>query len=156
MSEAHGSGFTVAPVPRATDRVGRHRAGRAERRRPQVDHTRAPYLEALRAYADRDPAATTCPATRAGAGTDPELREALGTEALAARHPAHHPRDRRRGSATPLESALELAADAWGAKRTWFLSNGATQGNHAICLALAGMGDEVSSSATCTPARSTG
>src|SRR2546421_1055807 len=43
----------------------------------------------------------------------------------------------------PLDRAMELAADAWGAKRTWFLSNGATQGNHAICLALAGVGSEV-------------
>ncbi len=44
---------------------------------------------------------------------------------------------------TPLDEALELAADAWGAQRTWFLSNGATQGNHAICLALASLGDDV-------------
>ncbi|MSO27040.1 MAG: amino acid decarboxylase [Candidatus Nanopelagicales bacterium] len=38
--------------------------------------------------------------------------------------------------ASPLQEALDLAADAWGAKRTWFLTNGASQGNHAACLAL--------------------
>ena len=30
-----------------------------------------------------------------------------------------------------------MAAEAWGARRTWFLINGASQGNHAACLALA-------------------
>ena len=38
---------------------------------------------------------------------------------------------------TPFQRAQELAADAWGAERSWFLLNGASGGNHAICLALA-------------------
>jgi arginine decarboxylase len=37
---------------------------------------------------------------------------------------------------TPFQQALALAADAWGARRTWFLTNGASQGNHATCMAL--------------------
>ncbi|MDQ3572599.1 MAG: aminotransferase class V-fold PLP-dependent enzyme, partial [Actinomycetota bacterium] len=37
---------------------------------------------------------------------------------------------------TPFQQAQALAADAWGAKRSWFLLNGASQGNHAACLAL--------------------
>ena len=36
-----------------------------------------------------------------------------------------------------------LAAEAWGARRTWFLVNGASQGNHAACLALAHIGARV-------------
>src|SRR6185312_6465219 len=35
------------------------------------------------------------------------------------------------------------AAEAWGAKRSWFLINGASQGNHVACLALAHSGREV-------------
>ena len=31
---------------------------------------------------------------------------------------------------TPFQQAQELAAEAWGARRTWFLINGASQGNH--------------------------
>ena len=42
---------------------------------------------------------------------------------------------------TPYEEAERLAAEAHGAARTWFLTNGATQGNHALCLALAPLGD---------------
>ena len=41
---------------------------------------------------------------------------------------------------SPLALALDLAAQAWGARRTWFLTNGASQGNHVACLALRGLG----------------
>ena len=44
---------------------------------------------------------------------------------------------------TPFQQAQDLAAGAWGARRTWFLINGASQGNHTICLALAHGGDRV-------------
>jgi lysine decarboxylase len=46
-------------------------------------------------------------------------------------------------SPTPYERAEQLAAEAYGAARTWFLTNGATQGNHALCLALASPGTRV-------------
>ena len=38
---------------------------------------------------------------------------------------------------TPFQLAQRLAAEAWGARRSWFLVNGGSGGNHAICLALA-------------------
>jgi arginine decarboxylase len=41
------------------------------------------------------------------------------------------------------EQAQQLAAEAWGAARTWFLVSGASQGNLAAGLALAHYGDEV-------------
>jgi arginine decarboxylase len=41
---------------------------------------------------------------------------------------------------TPYERAEQLAADLHGAARTWFLTNGATQGNHALVLAATGQG----------------
>src|SRR3712207_2403212 len=41
---------------------------------------------------------------------------------------------------TPYQRAERLAAQAYGAGRSWFLTNGATQGNHALCLALAPLG----------------
>ena len=44
---------------------------------------------------------------------------------------------------TPFQLAQRLAADAWGAKRSWFLVNGGSGGNHAICLALAHAGERV-------------
>ena len=46
-------------------------------------------------------------------------------------------------SPTPLDQSLALAAQAWGARRTWFLTNGSSQGNLAICLALRQLGREL-------------
>ena len=111
--------------------------------RAAVDHARAPYFEALCGYAARGPGRYHVPGHKGGTGSDPAFRDALGDPALALDIPLiTHGVDI--GSPTaPLDQALELAADAWGAKQTWFLSNGATQGNHAICLALAGLGEEV-------------
>lgn len=43
----------------------------------------------------------------------------------------------------PADEAELLAAEAFGAKQTWFLTNGATQGNHALTLALAPLGAKV-------------
>ena len=43
----------------------------------------------------------------------------------------------------PLEVSLKLAADAWGARRTWFLTNGASMGNLTACLALRNFGDSI-------------
>ncbi|MGW6914336.1 aminotransferase class I/II-fold pyridoxal phosphate-dependent enzyme [Kitasatospora sp. NPDC054939] len=44
------------------------------------------------------------------------------------------------GPGSPLEQALELAAEAWGARRTWFLTNGASQGNRIAVLAAGALG----------------
>ncbi|MFY9331731.1 MAG: hypothetical protein WAO41_08640 [Candidatus Nanopelagicales bacterium] len=41
------------------------------------------------------------------------------------------------GNVTPLDQARELAAQAWGAHTTWFLTSGASQGNLITCVALA-------------------
>ena len=108
-----------------------------------LDHSKAPYLEALRAYAAREPGRFHVPGHKGGIGTDPELQQALGVDALALDIPLIIHGIDVGVDETPLQSALTLAADAWGAQRTWFLTNGATQGNHAICLALASMGTEV-------------
>src|SRR5699024_5344813 len=43
------------------------------------------------------------------------------------------------GSHTPKDEALHLAAEAWGARRTWFLTNGSSQGNRMAALAIAGL-----------------
>src|SRR5262249_35720156 len=44
---------------------------------------------------------------------------------------------------TPFEQAQALAAEAWGARRTWFMTGGASQCNHVVCMALAHIGDSV-------------
>ncbi|HEU0024497.1 MAG TPA: aminotransferase class V-fold PLP-dependent enzyme [Thermoleophilaceae bacterium] len=96
-----------------------------------------PYLDALRAYAARDPGRFHVPGHKGGPGADPALRDALGEATLAIDIPALTHGIDVGESPTPFEEAQSLAAQAWGARRTWFLVNGASQGNHVALLALA-------------------
>ena len=105
--------------------------------RPTLDHTRAPFADALQVLADSGIDRAAVPGhladpTRGIAAffgpsltalDFPPLTDGLDTDP--------------HGGPTPLDQARTLAADAWGAHTTWFLTGGATQGNLAACLALA-------------------
>ena len=103
----------------------------------------APYLDAVVAYAFRGPGRYHVPGHKGGSGADPGVVKAIGRDGLAADVPQDiqgidlgpHP--------TPYERAELLAAEAFGAARTFFLTNGATQGNHTLCLALAPLGARI-------------
>jgi lysine decarboxylase len=83
------------------------------------------------------------PGHKGGEGADPGLRRAIGDRALVLDIPPDIEGVDVGPSPTPYERAERLAAEAYGAGRTWFLTNGATQGNHALCLALAPPGGHV-------------
>jgi arginine decarboxylase len=102
-----------------------------------------PYLEALRAYAQREPGRFHVPGHKGGAAANPEMRDAFGRQALRMDVPALTQGIDTGPEPTPFQQAQLLAADAWGARRSWFLINGASQGNHAACVTLAQSGDEV-------------
>ncbi len=99
------------------------------------DQQEAPYLDAIVAYADRDPGRFHVPGHKGGEGADPELVAALGEPAFKYDIPAGI-EGVDIGPDSPFQQAQRLAAEAWGAKRSWFLISGASQGNHAACLAL--------------------
>jgi arginine decarboxylase len=103
----------------------------------------APYLEALLEYARRKPGRFHVPGHKGGPAADPGMLEAFGSPALALDIPALMQGIDVGPEPTPFQRAQELAAEAWGAKRTWFLINGASQGNHVTCMSLAQMGSEV-------------
>jgi lysine decarboxylase len=98
----------------------------------------APYLEAVAAYGLRGSTRFHVPGHKGGGGADPGLRSALGHAALLLDVPQDIEGIDIGASPTPYERAERLAAEAYGASRCWFLTNGASQGNHALCLALAG------------------
>jgi lysine decarboxylase len=110
---------------------------------PDGEQSSAPYLDALRAYAARDPSRFHVPGHKGGFGADPGLREALGDAALALDIPALTHGIDVGVEPSPFERAQALAAEAWGARRTWFLVNGASQGNHVAMLTLAHRGRAV-------------
>jgi arginine decarboxylase len=103
----------------------------------------APYLDAVVAYAFRGTARYHVPGHKGGPGADPGLRKAIGLDALAADVPQDIHGIDLGPSPTPYERAERLAAEAFGAARSWFLTNGATQGNHTLCLALAPLGTRI-------------
>ncbi len=103
----------------------------------------APYLEAVTAYGFRGSVRFHVPGHKGGDGADPGLRTALGDSALLLDVPQDIEGIDVGPSPTPYEQAESLAAEAYGARQTWFLTNGATQGNHALCLALAPPGVRV-------------
>jgi lysine decarboxylase len=105
--------------------------------------SRAPYLDALSEYAARKPARLHVPGHKGGPGADPDLLAAFGEHALSLDIPALTYGVDVGIEPTPFEQAQQLAAEAWGAKRAWFLINGASQGNMAAGLALAHYGNEV-------------
>ena len=107
-----------------------------------VDQDSSPYADALRAYADRGLVRHTTPGHQASGAAQPLLAAALGQDALDLDlQPTIEGVDF--GPDNPLDRSLELAAHAWGAKRTWFLTNGSSQGNQTACLALAGLGSTI-------------
>ncbi len=102
-----------------------------------------PYLDALYEYAARNPARLHVPGHKGGPGADAGLLRALGQRALSLDIPALTYGIDLGPRPTPFEQAQRLAADAWGAERSWFLVNGASQGNLAAGMALAHRGHEV-------------
>jgi lysine decarboxylase len=100
----------------------------------------APYLDALVAYGLRGPTRFHVPGHKGGQGADPGLVAALGRQALQLDIPQDIEGIDLGPRPTPYERAELLAAEAHGAARTWFLTNGASQGNHALALALAPLG----------------
>lgn len=109
-----------------------------------MDQGSVPYVDALTEHAARDPGRFYVPGHKGGHGADPALADAVGARALEMDIPSLIPGiDVGPPEPTPFEEAQRLAAEAWGAKRSWFLLNGASQGNHAACLALRHAGRKV-------------
>jgi lysine decarboxylase len=102
-----------------------------------------PYLDALCEYARRKPARLHVPGHKGGPGADLGMLEAFGERALSLDVPALTYGIDVGIEPTAFEQAQRLAAEAWGAKRAWFLINGASQGNLSAGLALAHHGSEV-------------
>jgi arginine decarboxylase len=102
----------------------------------------APYLDAVVSYGFRGPARFHVPGHKVS-GADPGLMHALGEDAIALDIPQDIEGIDIGPSPTPYERAETLAAAAYGAARCWFLTNGASQGSHALTLALAPLGASV-------------
>lgn len=110
---------------------------------PDFDQDSTPYVDALLAYSELDPGRFQVPGHKGGAGADPAMRELIGEVGLRNDIPSVTEGVDIGPEPTPFQRAQLLAAEAWGARRSWFLVNGASQGNHTACMALAHSGNRV-------------
>ena len=104
----------------------------------------APIVEALKQAYETPSYQFHIPGHTRGCGTLPEFRKLIGKKALSidttdefdglgTLHPA----------TGPIKEAQDLAAKAFGAKKTFFLLNGSTAGNLALAMALTKKGKKI-------------
>lgn len=107
-----------------------------------ADQASTPYLDALRLRARRQPVRFNVPGHKGGPAGDPRLTASLGDTCFDLDVPPLLA-GIDLGPNNPLYRARDLAARTWGAQTTWFLTNGASQGNLVAMLAVASLGREV-------------
>ena len=107
------------------------------------DHTQAPLVDAVRSYREADTLPFTTPGHKRGTGITAESAAALGLDAFRNDVPLGAGIDDSHFSRDLLGRAERLAADAFGADRSFFLVNGSSIGNQAAILALAAPGEQI-------------
>ena len=111
---------------------------------------KAPIVEALKQAYETPSYQFHIPGHTRGNGSLPEFKKLIGKKALCidttdefdglgTLHPA----------TGPIKEAQELAAQAFGAKKTFFLINGSTAGNLALAMSLTGKGKKIITNRNC-------
>lgn len=108
-----------------------------------MDQSRAPYVESIQRLADSGPLQVMVP----GHGGTAEhggghLAEVFGEKIVNYDVPLMLD-GIDLGDNGSREHSQQLAAEAWGAKKVWWLTNGASQGNRTAALAVRGLGERV-------------
>lgn len=112
--------------------------------------TKAPIVEALKEAYENPTYQFHIPGHTKGNGSLPEFKKLIGARALSidttdefdnlgTLHPA----------TGPIKEAQELAANAFGAKKTFFLLNGSTAGNLALAMGLTKKGQRILTNRNC-------
>ena len=105
--------------------------------------TQMPLLAALQSCAHRLHAPFYAPGHKRGQGIPASLAALLGTQVFQADLPELPELDNLFAPQGVIQAAQELAAAAFGADRTWFLTNGSTAGVIAAILATCNPGDKI-------------
>ncbi len=108
-----------------------------------LDQDRAPLLEAVQAFQDAGIQPFTVPGHKRGRGISAEVGDVLGYDTFAADIPLAGGADDLQMTRGVLAQAERLAADAFGAQRTFFGVNGSSLSNQVALLAVATAGETV-------------
>jgi len=108
-----------------------------------LDQTRAPYFQALLDYVDAGVIPFHTPGHKQGIGMDQAFREFVGDNIASIDLTPMPGIDDLLQPTDSILEAQQLAAEAYGAQRTYFLINGSTSGNQCMMMAAANPGDLV-------------
>lgn len=113
------------------------------------EQSETPYADALRSLAEDDWQRLHVPAHQGNAENAPGVASLVGEHAMKIDFPMLFSGVNQEtwrlvdpSRVTPLMRAQDLAAEAWGASRTWFITNGASGGNHIATNVVRGLGTE--------------
>ena len=112
--------------------------------------THAPIVEALKKAYENPTYQFHIPGHTKGNGTLTEFKQLIGKKALAVDTTDEFDNLGTLHPATgPIKEAQELAAKAFGAKKTFFLLNGSTAGNLALAMGLTKQGQKIITNRNC-------
>lgn len=109
----------------------------------QAVQAKTPIVDALRKWASLPHGAFYTPGHKRGVGISPKLSAILGEAVFRADLPELPELDNLFSPSGVIEEAQVLAAQAFGAEKTWFLVNGSTGGILAAILATCREGDKI-------------
>ena len=116
----------------------------------RVVKTTAPIVEALKQAYENPTYQFHIPGHTKGSGSLPEFKKLIGRKALSVDTTDEFDNLGTLHPATgPIKEAQELAAKAFGAKKTFFLLNGSTAGNLALAMALTKKGQKILTNRNC-------
>jgi len=108
-----------------------------------LNQNQTPLIDALKACTTRSHAPFYTPGHKRGAGISPLLTDLIGKDVFRADLTELAELDNLFTPQSVILAAQELAAEAFGAEKTWFLVNGSTCGIEAAILATCRMGDKI-------------
>jgi arginine/lysine/ornithine decarboxylase len=108
-----------------------------------MDQTRAPYFQALLDYVDAGVIPFHTPGHKQGIGLDPAFRAFVGDNIASIDLTPMPGIDDLLQPTESIKEAQELAAEAYGAERSYFLINGSTSGNQCMMMTAVNPGDSV-------------
>jgi arginine/lysine/ornithine decarboxylase len=108
-----------------------------------VDQTKTPYFQALLEYVDSGVIPFHTPGHKQGIGMDRAFREFVGDNICAIDLTPMPGIDDLLQPTESLLEAQQLAAEAYGADRSYFLINGSTSGNQCMMMTAVNPGDKI-------------
>ena len=108
-----------------------------------LNQNQIPLVSAIKEVTTRPDSPFYTPGHKRGVGISPHLADLLGKTVFTADLTELAELDHLFSPEGAIKTAQELAAQAFGAKQTWFLVNGSTCGIVAAILATCGVGDKI-------------